>query len=473
MKIFLILLLIISFNVQAQKEDMHDCALLPLVGAKSKLAFKLYDKIESYLKISEWCNYKINSSLIDVLKKYDKNVEEYLNDPEIIYTVFEKLKVGSLIKVTIKVEDDILKLSMLIYGNGGQELYLSKKESFNIRDEEIIFQTAKSWLEEFQAFIPYDGKILEVLGNSVNIKFPTTMRISEGTEFIIKRLIEKKEHRFLKTVVSYETETIASGEIIKSKPGMSVGRLKVYTKKNPIMVNDWVLFERKKIEENNEVNEGAKYKNFGSIGIVDIYGLLSSQNTNSTLSSSTKTSGGKIYGLGFNTEIWVTRNYFANFTLDKSLGLLNDIDNSKLRIAGGYKFLPMGFFYGPQINAYAGFSRYSFGHKKNVDKGIGTYAVRGVLAGVSGDVPFQKKYRAFIRGEILLLPTLEDEDKVYGSSKKISSFLFELGAKYTYDRRLGFVASLEALNNKAKLKGEPSEIKSTLISLKFGGSYTF
>ena len=122
--------------------------------------------------------------------------------------------------------------------------------------------------------------------------------------------------------------------------------------------------------------------------------------TTSTAGGSKKM-GGYILGINAETEIYITRNYFAQAEFSKRVGSLDkesgspsssstNQDMTTLKLVGGYKYLPMGFFYGPQINFYGGFVSYSYKLDESASDGHGQNSFSGLLFGVGGSVPIEK-----------------------------------------------------------------------------------
>lgn len=484
--ILITVLAFLSTTAFANTYSMRRCSLLPITDdLNGSIGFGVFEKVEEYLKNSHWCAYQSNSSLIDIFKKYNRNLDNYLKDPQVLRTVAEKLQVGSLIRVGLTHEVDQVKLNLKVYGENGTDIFLQKEEIIREREVDLAYQTVKIWLDEYSNFIPYDGKVLGVLGDQITMDIGKGYDIEIGQEFTVKRLIDKQKHKLLKTVVAWETDTIASGRITNISQNQAFGILKVYSKQLRIEPGDWILLGSKSEETVKEVPDFKDDSySYGQLGFVDVFMSLASGTASSDTATGNKQAGGILYGFGVSGEAWITREYFVTGEFSKQLGNFSEksgdldqssvsVSNTRLKIAGGYKYLPLGFFYGPQVNVYAGFARYTYGLEKSAVDGMGEHTIGGVMLGVSGDIPLESRIRLFAKGEIIPFSSFEDSDDVYSSVDSVSSLFFEIGGSYLYNRDISLKASLEIVNNSAKFNNEPSEINNTQTAVKLGGSFTF
>src|SRR5690606_5465981 len=169
---------------------------------------------------------------------------------------------------------------------------------------------------------------------------------------------------------------------------------------------------------------------------------------------------GNLLGVNLNLEAWITREFFASLGLERSLGNLTKAsgnpskktisgNNGSYKILAGYKYLPIGFFYGPQVNLYTGCIRHSYDFDYSLDDGFGKVAFSGLALGVSGSIPLSREYKVFARAEFLPFPSFTDDDGIYESAKSISSMDLEFGIKYHYTTRITFDGSFETQSRKA------------------------
>jgi hypothetical protein len=193
---------------------------------------------------------------------------------------------------------------------------------------------------------------------------------------------------------------------------------------------------------------------------------------------------GIIYGISGEVESWITRNYMVLGEFSRKIGNLSKVSGSPassttaqstgvLKIAGGYKYLPMGFFNGPQINFYTGWVKYSYQLDTSAVDGFGTNSISGLLLGVGGNIPLKKGIRVFGSGEIIPFSSFNDDDNVFGSKKSVSSMVLEFGGTYLWSPSIRILGSFEVINNSAKFSGSNTEITYNDTSFKFGGMFSF
>src|SRR5690606_39037057 len=97
----------------------------------------------------------------------------------------------------------------------------------------------------------------------------------------------------------------------------------------------------------------------------------------------------------------------------------------------------------------------------------------GILLGTKANIPINREYRIFARGEFMPFPSFNESDKIFGSAKSVSSLDLEIGANYQYTPRMSFDGSFETMSRKAKFSGEFKEISYKDNRLKFGVSFNF
>lgn len=487
MKYLLFLLFFLSIQVKAETYSMRDCMLLPITdNAGSSLGFNVFEELEKYLKNTGWCDYKSSSDVINIFSKYRDQLDTYLDDPAVIKTVSDRLRVGSLIKVKLKYEVDKIEVKLDVIGEEGQEIYLSEEAVLSKVDVYTISETVKNWLEQYEANIPYDGKVLGVLGDQVTFNFDKTKRVGVGQEFKIVRLKGRKRHPLLKKIVEWDAVPIGHGKIFNVSRSQSIGNIKVYTSENQVRVGDWVRLEKynPKVPQTAFQEDKYKQQSFGKLGEVALSLSLNSHTATTSASSGSNKMGGYMFGIHAEGEVYITRNYFAQAEFSKRVGSLDkesgspnsssvNQDMTTLKLVGGYKYLPMGFFYGPQVNFYGGFVQYSYKLDESANDGFGQNSFSGILLGIGGSVPIQKGIRAFASGEIVPFSDFEDDDNIFGSTKSLSSMVFEVGGTYLWSPGMTIIGSFEVINNSGKFKGNNSEVGYSNSSFKIGGLFSF
>jgi hypothetical protein len=487
MKLLLSLsLLLISFTVVGQS-SMRRCTLLPITDSVGgAIGFKVFEEIEHDLKKSNWCTYISNSGMINVFSRYRENLPQYLKTKEVLTTVSDKLKVGSLILVTIKNELKGVEIEMNVYGENGEDLYFSEKSIIHNDEIEIIAQTIKNWLDMYAKMIPYDAKINGILGDQITLDVGKGYPIQIGQQFVIKRPVAKKKHPLLKKIVDWETEILAEGKVFNISDNQALGMVKVYKADKKLAAGDWVRLEDMKqaVIQDPTLGEDKEDQSLGTLGVLSVAMFGSSSSVDTTTPTGSNRMSGNIFGIDFRVEAWITRLYFAALEIERSLGTLKEnsgsplkssvnVNNGTFKLTGGYKYLPIGFFYGPQIDIYGGYVNHSFNLDLSAADGFGKNSISGLAFGTIANIPINREYRLFAQAEFIPFPTFTDDDKIYGTAKSVSALELEIGLKYQYTPRMTVDGSLETLSRKAKFDGAFKEVSYKDNRLKVGVSFNF
>lgn len=474
-------------SAKAEDYNMRHCLLLPVTdSAGNALGFEVYEGVEKYLKTSVWCDYVSSAELIEVFSKYREGLKAHLNDPKVLATVSQRMRVGTLIRMDLKYKVNEVELTMEVVGENGRDTYFSEKALLPSNDPTQITQTAKNWLELYEATIPYDGKVLGILGDQVTFSYPYRSDINVGQEFRVRRLSKKSKHPLLKKVVEWDSEVLARGQVHSLNNGQALGNIKVYEQNTKLMPGDWIVLEdfapQKALKEVTYTE--AKANQFGKLGFASLYFDIGSSSVGTNTDDNNKANG-ITYGFSAEVEAWVTREWFVTGALGRRLGTLEEesgslslstinITSGFYKVGGGFKYLPLGFFYGPQINLIAGYANYTYDVEESADDGFGKNSISGAYLGVGGNMPLQRGLRLFGQAEFMPFATFTDEDDIFGNEKSASSLVFKGGVKYQYSPLLSIDAALEVQNNSAKFKsGDTSQVSYRDSILKLGGSFIF
>lgn len=487
MKIALLISLL-TFTISSwAQSSMRRCTLLPITDSVGgAIGYKVFEEIERDLKKGNWCTYVSNSGLISVFTKYRENLPQYLKTKDVLATVSEKLKVGSLILVTLKNEINGVDAEMRVYGENGEDLFFSERTLLNNDDIELISQTVKNWLDMYAKMIPYDAKINGILGDQITLDVGKGYPINIGQNFVVKRPVQKKKHPLLKKIVDWDTEVLAQGKVFNISDNQALGMVKVYKSDKKLMAGDWVRLEEFKQDVINDPNLDAKKdeEKPGTLGILSLALFGSTSSVDTTTPTGSNRMSGNLFGIDFRAEGWITRLYFAALEIERSLGSLKEssgnptksrvnVNNSVFKLTGGYRYLPIGFFYGPQIDIYTGYVNHIFDLDVSANDGFGRSSIRGLVFGTAANVPINREYRFFARAEFIPFPSFSEEDEIYSTPKSVNAMELEIGLKYQYTARMTIDGSLETLSRKAKFDGDFKEISYKDNRLKFGVSFNF
>lgn len=486
--------LLLAFSVtfysmlsMAEQYSIRSCMLLPITdSAKSSVGHKIYEDTEKYLKRSRWCDYKSSSEVIQVFSRYRDKLPQYLDDHNVIKTVADRLKVGTIIRIKVGYDANKMNLSLDVLGEDGKDIYFHEKVILNKIDILQANTAISNWLDLYETTLPYDGRILGVLGDQINFTFPRNKKVAIGQEFKVKRLVRKKRHPLLKKVVEWESEVIAKGKIINLSRGQGLGMIKVYTVDKKLQRGQWIRLEKinpKRVLDDKNFSKYEK-QSFGRLGDLALSLILSSNTATTAAVTGNNKMNGLIYGFSAEVETWITRNYILLGEFSRRIGSLSkssgnpntsSIEQSMttLKVAGGYKYLPMGFFYGPQVNVYGGYAKYSYKLDASAFDGFGENAIGGLMIGAGGSIPLRKRLRLYAHGEIIPFAQFTDTSAIFGGSQSLSSMVLEVGGKYLWSSTISVLGSFEVINNSARFGGVNSELSYTDTSAKLGASFSF
>jgi hypothetical protein len=483
--IFIIISLLISMSALGQS-SMRRCTLLPITDSVGgAIGFKVFEEVEATLKKSNWCTYVSNSSMINVFSRYRENLPQYLKTKEVLTTVSDKLKVGSLILVSIKNELNGVEVGMTVYGESGEDIYFTEKTLLKSDDIEDISQAIKNWLDVYARMIPYDAKINGILGEQITLDVGKGYPIKVGQTFVVKRLINTKKHPLLKKVVDWDTDVLAEGAVFSISDNQALGMVRVYKSDKKLMAGDWVRLEEMKqgvIQDPTIAEE--KDQTPGALGILSVALFGSSSSVDTTTPGGNNRMSGNLFGIDFRVEGWITRQYFAALEIVRSLGSLKEesgspeksnvnVNNGSFKLSGGYRYLPIGFFYGPQIDIFAGYANHSFDLDSSAADGFGKNNISGLMFGTSANIPINREYRFFAQAEFIPFPSFSENDNNYGTATSVSAMELEVGLKYQYTPRMTVDGSIETLSSKARFSGDFKEVSYKDNRLKFGVSFNY
>jgi hypothetical protein len=475
----------------ANPPNLKNCMLLPVEDTfQDTISFKVFLEIENYLKESDWCYYKYNSEILNILGGYKNNLSSHLRNKIILKLVADKTKAGSLIKIRLIKKSKGIRLKLIIYGANGGDKYFDETIDLETIDLNLVSRTIKNWLNIFSKDIPYDGQIVGILGDQFTIDMGQEMGLIPGTLVKILRPIRKRKHPLLKKIVDWETKEIGSAKIFLSSDSSSQGKVYDYEPKEKLKIGDWVLIDNRDIDGVVKIpgrinfpkeDNSFKYGRLGEIGLLLNFGTGAAI-SNKTASDSVKL-GGILLGLDANLEVWLTRNFWTelsflkNFgTLELEEGSISSISSatsySQFKLKFGFKYLPLGFFYGPQIDGYIGFANYGYSLDHLPTAKLTGISVSGFVMGVRASMPIINKLRGFIGFDFLLGPGFEEEKALNGSVESASHYHLNFGGDYIFARNIKLTGSFSIDVSKGTYS-ESKDVKLKNSALKTGIKFTF
>lgn len=485
-KIFLITTILFYSLTSYSSESMRHCMLLPVTdGVDNKVGFKVFEDIEEYIKDSEWCTYKSNSELINILGQYSKNLESHLSNKDVLRVIADKTKAGTLIRINLALAVNTAEVKVEIIGENGEDRYFKEQATLKTNDTLIISQTIKNWLDMYEKTIPYNGRVKGVLGDQFTIDIGKKSQLFNGSEITIERPTGKRQHPLLKEIIDYQTEKIAEAKVFDVSETQAQAKVTSYEGNKKLKIEDWVKVRatetRKAIEQ---VGFGEKEDSeFGKLGSIGLFLNLGNASVSQT-GANEKSAAGFLWGGDIETEIWATRNYWAGIDFGKKFGTYskdqgtfarekNTTSNTSLRIKFGYKYLPLGFFYGPQVDVYGGYGSYKYGMSSNTADGFTEFTFSGVLLGARGSIPLVEATRLYLLIDFLLTSKYEEKVQIFGADESSSNYRLEFGGQYAYEQNISFSGGLQIMTNKANFSGATKEEQFKDVSAKVGAIFTF
>ncbi|MCO4795091.1 MAG: hypothetical protein KC493_15345 [Bacteriovoracaceae bacterium] len=460
--------------------------LLPIKDSVGgAMGYKVFEELERYLKESEWCYYESNSGILDILSNYKRNLNAYLQNKDVLKVVSEKSNAGSLIKVEVINQVSGVDVKIRVIGQNGEDVYFKEDTRLNTDDYTVIAQTVKNWLDIYEKNIPYDGLVIGVLGD----QFTTDVGKSYGavSDSMVKvvRPTKKKRHPLLKEIVDWETTKLADGKLFHVAETQAQGNVTKYESKKRVNLDDWILIDKsQKIKTKDEINftELDDYQ-FGKHGNIGLYAILGTGSDTIT-STSTKKIGGMLFGVDLTGEVWLTRTYWASLEIGRRFGSYskkegtlqsdsNSLSGSKFKLKAGYKYLPLGFFYGPQVDGFVGYASYGYGFDTSQADGITGVNFSGLMLGAKGSIPLHKLFRLSLLLDFIFNPGFSEDIAVKGSASSTSNYHVEIGGSYQYNPSMTFDGGVGYTSNKAEFKATTSSLSVKETSIRAGATFTF
>lgn len=488
MKKYLSLALIfLSLNAMAT-ESMRHCMLLPILdGVDNKTGFKVFEEIENYIKEGSWCTYKSNSELINILSQYSKNLEEHLNNKDVLKVIADKTKAGTMIRVGLQMQAGATEVKVEIIGENGEDRYFKEQTQLKSNDPALISQTVKNWLDVYEKTIPYEGRVKGVLGDQFTIDIGKKYHIYNGSEIVIERPTVKRQHPLLKEIVDYQTEKIAEAKIFDVSDNQAQAKVTTYEGQKKLKLEDWVkvraVEQRKAIEQVSFGDKEKEKEDFGKLGSIGLFINLGNGSVTQS-GSSERSMSGMLAGIDIETEVWATRNYWFGLDIGKKFGKYsksegtfssesNSTTNSIARFKLGYKYLPMGFFYGPQVDVFTGYASYDYSMTTNTTDKFTDFTFSGVMLGTRGSIPVLEAMRLYLQFDFLLTSSYKEKVVIFGNDESSSNYHLEFGGQYQYAPNITLSAGLSVLSNKANFTGSTKEEQFKDLSVKMGSIFTF
>jgi hypothetical protein len=483
----LIILLFFLMQNAFSANSLRRCVILPITdNLKGSVANSVFLKVERYLQESNWCYYESNSGLIDLLQRYQHKLDMYLHNPKVLSVIARKTGAGSLINIMIRPGSAGIEIAVKVYGENGTDIYLNEKSIVRTLDNDVVSSMIINWLEEYNKTIPYDVRISGVLGDSFTLDMGSNIGLNTGDKVEFFRATKKKRHPLFKEIVDWETKPVATGNIIHVTDQQAQGKILKYAGvRDRTRLEDWGIIKKStKLDPNHKPIGREDEYSFGRLGTIALKGNIGTLSvTRNTTGGSNKQSG-MMFGGNVDTEMWITRHYWLGLEIDFTTGKIktdtgsfnldeNSLQTSRYKIKVGHKYLPLGFFYGPQIDFVIGYDSHSFSLENSISDGIVAVNYSGLALGAHASIPVYKKVRINIGFDFIPIASFKEEVIALGEPDGISIYNFKLGAVYNHKPTVDILGGINVKSAKASYDGTESNINHKHISLDAGVRFTF
>jgi len=142
-KISFLVFLLASFNAKAEL-SLRKCLLLPITDSiGGDVSFQVFQSVERYLKNGNWCYYKPNSEIINILANYKSNLHHHLNNPDVVKLIAARVTTGSIIRIRLDNQIKNTEINLSVIGENGKDLYFKEKATIPSRDPLQITEVIK------------------------------------------------------------------------------------------------------------------------------------------------------------------------------------------------------------------------------------------------------------------------------------------------------------------------------------------
>jgi len=166
--------------------------------------------------------------------------------------------------------------------------------------------------------------------------------------------------------------------------------------------------------------------------------------------------------LGFGTE---------SSSLDDTAGTKRSLTSREFGIFGGYRFLPLGYFYGPRFDVKLGYLSESFSTDPLSSEEYGGGSFKGLSLGGSAHVPLNREID--LEATILFAPKAGYDAKSGATAGDgANMLLFNFLGTYRINTQYSLFAGLRAATFKADV-GSKGEVQYSQVMLNGGMEFAF
>lgn len=327
--------------------------------------------------------------------------------------------------------------------------------------------------------IPYKGMILSRSGTKVTIDMGTRDGIKANQVLSVQQILSVNRHPRFKFILGTEKEIIGKIKVTKSEETLSFAMILqekekgIIEKDAKIASPEFVTYADENLPSNigpmgtMEPNSGEKVsfgnsprewlpENTPTFGRVQIgLGLGSLQRSSATQGGSKDANVPVFPSIEFKGELWLTPNWFVGAGLSQGIMSLNNASGSTpaslsstitdYEVRGGYRFLLLQDFFGPQVSVHGGVHTHDTYIDASTPLTFTSTTYSGVFLGVGGSMPVTPDRRYYLDVELnrFFFPRVTERPLTSGDSADSAITQFAFGGSYKANMKLYFTGHID------------------------------
>jgi hypothetical protein len=405
-----------------------------------------------------------------MLKKYEGNLEEHLNNEDIMRNLAKILRVGALFRLGIYQLASGVSIKFDVVGENGKTVFFSRYTVIEEFDDEYITELLLGWILAYKKSLPLSGKVVQIRGKTLLIDIPSGLVEGSKKEF---KVFRPKSFRYEDVggnrKLTWKKDVIAYGEILRVKKLHSIGNIfKFEDKNNKVREGDWIFIEDLdfNIKEEWYLQKIHNLKNERGIGRAKV--------STEVTRVATKGNSETIIGVGLAFDLYLPAGFlFSGEVVRNISGGDQSISNNNLTAALGYSFTPRLYSdYFSFVDLYLGYRTLNYQIANFDELGIGDLKYSGLFLGAKVEVPIYKKFSLQFQANYIPIDEVENSNDLFGSAETSQAFDALITGKYKYDDSsrlfVEFHQRIHSSNFKSKTDDVNLSLTASMIKLGYG-----
>ncbi|MBK9293475.1 MAG: hypothetical protein IPM57_03385 [Oligoflexia bacterium] len=435
--------------------------------------------------------------------------DEYSENSSIVKSIGRKNNVDALLISKVLKNEKALIIKLDLYLTSDGLLYASEEvnagANFELKDVES--KLSELYVKVVNK-IPYKGLVLSRQAQRLTIDLGSLDGMKENEILTVEQVLTLKRHPKFNFVLGQEKEIIGKIKIIKSEPKLSFAVIVhekekgVITKNAKVSGADFISYSNEEPDlevPKDKVSFGKNPKEWApdkmpTLGLVGLaIGIGSSRYAMSLATAGSFSGSVSIYPqLDAHAEIWITRNWYVGAMIQQGVySMGNPLDGSVPNTVNattghydlhvGYKFLLQDDFWGPQIVADLGFSRYTLFIDASSPLAFTSTSYSGLYLGLGGSVPVDsdKIWTVDAKLQKVLFPIMTETPASSGAASDNSITVLGIGGSYKLTNQFKIKGMFDFEFYSSTFSGTGTRLDAgqnasqTLITLRGGLDYYF